>query len=192
MEEILEIPNVMNRLLQPLLFIGRKHNHSGNSSAENSTPPNQDGKSHEVKNTVDNEKQETARPEQTNQSGHDGKRKDLNQQAQTRPSQPEQGRANSNQQPVSREYTRQIVAEAGIENLPEDQFPDVLLDIPTVKVDEIKIEVDDLDAEVALRADLANLLKLNIGAHVSIKKVEIDILGVEAQATQFFHERLKR
>lgn len=92
--------------------------------------------------------------------------------------------------PPSREKTREIVAEAALEQLPEEQHPDVLLDIPTVKVDEIKIEVDDLQAQVAISADLANLLKLNIGAFVSIKKVLIDILGVEAQAV--LKVRLKR
>lgn len=92
--------------------------------------------------------------------------------------------------PATREQTRQTVAEAGLEQLPEEQFPDVLLDVPTVKVDEIKIEVDDLQAQVAISADLANLLKLNIGAFVSIKRVLIDILGVEAQA--ILKVRLKR
>jgi hypothetical protein len=107
------------------------------------------------------------------------------QQAQPVHPQPDQSQNNSagnGKPPVSREYTRQVVAEAGLEDLPEEQYPDVFLDIPTVKVDEIKIEVDDLDAQVAISAELANLLKLNVGAHVSISKVEIDIVGVEAQA----------
>ena len=72
--------------------------------------------------------------------------------------------------PATREQTRQTVAEAGLEQLPEEEYPDVLLDVPTVKVDEIKIEVDDLQAQVAISADLANLLKLQIGAFVSIKR----------------------
>jgi hypothetical protein len=98
------------------------------------------------------------------------------------PEQPQNKQSGDGKPPVSREYTRQVVAEAGLENLPEEQYPDVFLDIPTVKVDEIKIEVDNLDAQVAINAELANLLKLNVGAHVSISKVEIDIVGVEAQA----------
>ncbi|NLE01834.1 MAG: hypothetical protein GX640_18370, partial [Fibrobacter sp.] len=115
--------------------------------------------------------------------GSDGeKHQNLQTDQENQSSQPYKGRATTTQQPASREYTRQLVAEAGIENLPDEQFPDVLLDIPTVKVDEIKIEVDDLEAQVAINAELANLLKLNIGAVVRIKKVQIDILGVEAQA----------
>ncbi len=60
--------------------------------------------------------------------------------------------------------------------------PDVLLDIPVVKVDEIDIEVDDLRAQVAVHAEVKDLVEVNIGADVSLGKVEMKIEGVEAQA----------
>jgi hypothetical protein len=60
--------------------------------------------------------------------------------------------------------------------------PDVIVDIPTVKVDEIHFELDDLEARVSLHAEVLDLVKLSVGVHVELGKVELDIKGVEAQA----------
>jgi hypothetical protein len=60
--------------------------------------------------------------------------------------------------------------------------PDVLLDIPVVKVDEIDIEVADLRAQVAVNAEVRDLVEISVGADVSLGKVELKIEGVEAQA----------
>ncbi|HYI79619.1 MAG TPA: E3 binding domain-containing protein [Thermoleophilaceae bacterium] len=60
--------------------------------------------------------------------------------------------------------------------------PDVLLDVPVVKVDSIHLEVDDLDAHVELRAKVLDLVKLNAGVDVHLGKLRLDIKGVEAQA----------
>jgi hypothetical protein len=60
--------------------------------------------------------------------------------------------------------------------------PDVLLDVPVVKVDSIHLEVDELDARVALKAKVLDLVKLNAGVEVHLGKLRIDIKGVEAQA----------
>jgi e3 binding domain len=60
--------------------------------------------------------------------------------------------------------------------------PDVLLDIPVVKVDAIHLELDDLDAHVALQAKVLDLVRLNVGVDVHLGKLRIDIKGVEAQA----------
>jgi hypothetical protein len=59
--------------------------------------------------------------------------------------------------------------------------PDVLLDVPELKVDSIHFELDDLDAHVALKANVLNLVKLNVGVSVHLTKVKLDIKGVEAQ-----------
>lgn len=61
--------------------------------------------------------------------------------------------------------------------------PDVLLDIPNLSVEEITLEVNNLQAHIALDARLANLLKLTAGADVSIDNVKLSIKGVRAQAT---------
>lgn len=60
--------------------------------------------------------------------------------------------------------------------------PDVLLDVPVVKVDEIDIEVDDLRAQIAVMADVRDLVEIGVGADVSLGEVELKIEGVEAQA----------
>jgi len=63
------------------------------------------------------------------------------------------------------------------------QQPDVLLDIPNLSVESITLEVDNLQAHIALDARLGSLLKLTAGADASIDKVKLDIKGVQATAT---------
>src|SRR5215212_6209093 len=59
--------------------------------------------------------------------------------------------------------------------------PDVLLDVPELKIDSIHFELDDLDAHVALKANVLNLVKLNVGVSVHLTRVKLDVKGVEAQ-----------
>jgi len=59
---------------------------------------------------------------------------------------------------------------------------DVLLDVPTLKVDEISLEVADLRARVSLNAEVLDLLRLHVGADVALGRVNLGIKGVEAQA----------
>jgi hypothetical protein len=60
--------------------------------------------------------------------------------------------------------------------------PDVYLNVPMVKVDEIAFELDNLEAHVSLSAAVLDLLKLTVGADVFLGKVNLEIKGVEAQA----------
>lgn len=60
--------------------------------------------------------------------------------------------------------------------------PDVLVDVPVAKVDKISVEVDDVRAQVAVRAEVREIVQLNVGAHARLGKVELEIEGVEAQA----------
>src|SRR5215218_5573636 len=60
--------------------------------------------------------------------------------------------------------------------------PDVLLDVPVAKVDEIDVEVDELRAQVAVMASVQKLLNLSVGADARLGQVELKIEGVEAQA----------
>lgn len=66
--------------------------------------------------------------------------------------------------------------------VPADQQPDVVLDIPNLSVEEITLDVQNLEANVALDARLANLLHLKAGAEASIETVKISIKGVQARA----------
>ncbi|MDU0300908.1 hypothetical protein NUG23_11020, partial [Streptomyces sp. PAL114] len=59
---------------------------------------------------------------------------------------------------------------------------DVYLDVPLLKVDEIDLDVEDLRAHVSLQAEVLDLLRLNVGADVSLGRVHLGISGVEAQA----------
>lgn len=64
----------------------------------------------------------------------------------------------------------------------DHEAPDVVLDVPVVKVDEIDLEVDELRARVNLQAEVLDLLRLNVGADVAVGRVSLGIKGVEAQA----------
>ncbi|MET7747306.1 hypothetical protein [Micromonospora sp. NPDC005367] len=59
--------------------------------------------------------------------------------------------------------------------------PDVLLDVPELRVGELRLAVDGLDADLSLRARLANLLVLDAGVRVRLNAVELDINDVRAE-----------
>ncbi len=60
--------------------------------------------------------------------------------------------------------------------------PDVVLDVPVLKIEEIDLEVDDLRAHVSLKAELADLVKINVGIDAYLDNVKLNVKGVEAQA----------
>ena len=60
--------------------------------------------------------------------------------------------------------------------------PDVVLDVPVLKVDEIDLDVEDLRAQVSLRAELADFVKVNVGVEVQLGKIKLEVQGLEAQA----------
>ncbi|HSU15961.1 hypothetical protein [Longimicrobium sp.] len=59
---------------------------------------------------------------------------------------------------------------------------DVILEVPDLSVDSIGLTVQNLRAHLALAANAANLVTLDAGADVSIDRVRLEIVGVEAQA----------
>ena len=62
------------------------------------------------------------------------------------------------------------------------KIPDVLLDVPVVKVDEINFELNDLRAKVNLFAKVLDLVELSVGVDLYLGRVKLVITGVEAQA----------
>jgi pyruvate/2-oxoglutarate dehydrogenase complex dihydrolipoamide acyltransferase (E2) component len=58
---------------------------------------------------------------------------------------------------------------------------DVLLDVPTLNVEEVDLEVEDLQVRVSLQAALADLVQINIGLEAELGEVKLGIKGVEAQ-----------
>ncbi len=59
--------------------------------------------------------------------------------------------------------------------------PDVLLNVPTLSVGKIQLDVEELSANINLNAQVAGLVTLNAGIAVSIQKVNITIADVDAQ-----------
>jgi 2-oxoacid dehydrogenase-like protein with E3 subunit-binding domain len=85
--------------------------------------------------------------------------------------------ARREQNDANREYRRYV----GHEEQDPAGPPDVLLDVPELRIDSIHFELDDLDAHVALKANVLNLVKLNVGVDVHLSRVKLDIKGVEAE-----------
>ena len=99
---------------------------------------------------------------------------------------PEPRKAND---PPSGSTNEQVSSEQAYEGYPADHNklfggvdPDVLLDVPVLKVDEIDLDVENVKAHVSLRAELADLVKINVGIDAYLGKVKLGIKGVEAQA----------
>ena len=82
----------------------------------------------------------------------------------------------------SAQHDDEIEADLRRDRGDRDGDPDVLLDVPEVRVDEISLEVEDLRARVALQADVLSLLKLHVGVEAELGRVQLTIKGVEAQA----------
>ena len=59
---------------------------------------------------------------------------------------------------------------------------DVILEIPELSVDSIGLTVSDVSAHVALDANAMNLVSITAGVDVGIKKVQLGIVGVLAEA----------
>ncbi len=60
--------------------------------------------------------------------------------------------------------------------------PDVVIDVPVVKVDSIHLQLEDLQVHLSLQAKVMELVNLNVGVDVELGKLRLDIKGVEAQA----------
>src|SRR5918999_2188343 len=64
----------------------------------------------------------------------------------------------------------------------DQTIPDVLLDVPIIKVDEINFELNDLRTKVSLYAKVLDLVELSVGVDAYLGRVKLVIQGVEAQA----------
>src|SRR5829696_1703791 len=89
--------------------------------------------------------------------------------------------------PGDRTVPEQAYADYTLEYDEEDaamngKIPDVLLDIPVVKVDEINFELNDLRAQFSVHAKVLDLVELSIGADVYLGRVQPVIKGIEGAA----------
>src|ERR687886_747381 len=85
--------------------------------------------------------------------------------------------------PSDKTAAEQEYADYILENDEDDaKIPDVLLDVPVVKVDEISFELNDLRARVSLLAKVGDFVELAVGVDAYLGRVKLGIYGVEAQA----------
>ncbi|KAI7241430.1 hypothetical protein KC343_g1378 [Hortaea werneckii] len=59
--------------------------------------------------------------------------------------------------------------------------PDVYLNVPTLHVGRIELDVDNLNADINLNAKVAQLVSINAGIQVGINKVNLTIADVDAE-----------
>ncbi len=67
------------------------------------------------------------------------------------------------------------------EGQPVSDDPDLTLDIPSLEVEELNLDVENLRARISLQAELADMVKLNVGLEADVDKVKLEAKGVEAQ-----------
>src|ERR671932_2290336 len=77
---------------------------------------------------------------------------------------------------AEREYADYVLENDG----GQANLPDVLLDVPVVKVDEISFELNDLRAKVSLLAKVGDFVELAVGVDAYLGRVKLGIYGVEA------------
>jgi pyruvate/2-oxoglutarate dehydrogenase complex dihydrolipoamide acyltransferase (E2) component len=63
----------------------------------------------------------------------------------------------------------------------ESGEPDLQLDVPSLSVEEIELEVEDLQVHLSIQAELADLVRINIGLDAELGEAKLSIKGVEAQ-----------
>ena len=64
---------------------------------------------------------------------------------------------------------------------PASDDPDLTLDVPSLGVEELNLDVENLRARVSLHAELAGIVKLNVGVQADVDKVKLEAKGVDAQ-----------
>src|SRR5918997_5984646 len=85
--------------------------------------------------------------------------------------------------PADKTAAEQEYADYRLEQEEQDaNIPDVLLDVPVVKVDEISFELNDLRARVSLLAKVGDFVELAVGVDAYLGRVKLGIYGIEAQA----------
>jgi pyruvate/2-oxoglutarate dehydrogenase complex dihydrolipoamide acyltransferase (E2) component len=58
---------------------------------------------------------------------------------------------------------------------------DVTLDVPTLKVEELMLDVENLRHRTSMQAELADMVKVNVGVETVIDGAKLEVKGVDAQ-----------
>jgi pyruvate/2-oxoglutarate dehydrogenase complex dihydrolipoamide acyltransferase (E2) component len=67
------------------------------------------------------------------------------------------------------------------ERQPASDAPDLTLDVPSLGIEELNLDVENLRARISLHAELADMVKLSVGVEADVDKVKLEAKGVEAQ-----------
>jgi pyruvate/2-oxoglutarate dehydrogenase complex dihydrolipoamide acyltransferase (E2) component len=62
-----------------------------------------------------------------------------------------------------------------------DEEPDVTLDVPSLRLEELKLEVENLRTRIALQAELADMVKINVGVDMGLDVAKLEVKGLDAQ-----------
>ncbi len=63
-----------------------------------------------------------------------------------------------------------------------EEDPDVTLDVPSLRLEELKLEVENLRTRIALQAELADMVKINVGVDTGLDMANLEVKGLDAQA----------
>ena len=71
---------------------------------------------------------------------------------------------------------------------PGSEDADVTLDVPSLKVEELMLDVENLRHRTSMQAELADMVKVNVGVETVIDGAKLELRGVDAQT--FLRARL--
>ena len=77
------------------------------------------------------------------------------------------------------EYDGRMMDQSG---QPVSEDPDVTLDVPSLNVEELKLDVKNLRHRTSLQAELADMVKLNVGMEAILDEAKLELKGVDAQS----------
>lgn len=60
--------------------------------------------------------------------------------------------------------------------------PDVLLDVPSLTVEELNLKAEQLRVRVSFGAELADMVKINVGLEAEVDGLQLEAKGIEAEA----------
>jgi hypothetical protein len=64
---------------------------------------------------------------------------------------------------------------------PGTEDADITLDVPSLKVEELMLDVENLRHRTSMQAELADMVKLNVGVETVIDGAKLEARGVDAQ-----------
>ena len=67
------------------------------------------------------------------------------------------------------------------ERQPASGPPDLTLDVPSLGIEELNLDVENLKARISMHAELADMVKLSVGVEADVDKVKLEAKGIEAQ-----------